>query len=100
MVEVKHNGLTMMFEKDGTVVRFDHIKDDKVISSSTGESAIQELIKYAIYLSKSSEDLETCMQSIRSFYAHYLIDKSALNTLAWKIKNIDIVSAGAGQEKE
>lgn len=82
---IKHKSLSMTFEKDCTAIRFDHIPDP-VVTADTGESAIQNLIQEALMMSRSVDDLQLCMESIREFYSHYLMDKSALNTLAFKLK--------------
>lgn len=86
---VEVEGLSVTFCEDSTIVKFSHIEKE-VVSASIGEEAIQNLIQMAIWASKTAEDLQVCMSSIRKFYSHYLIDKSALNTLAWRIRNIDI----------
>jgi len=90
---VEKHGLKMTFYEEGTRISFDHLPADRheLVVTETGENAIQWLIQAAIGIAATADELEGCMKSIRAFYAEYLIDKSALNTLAFRLRHAKIM---------
>lgn len=89
---IEHGGLRLEFFKDSTTIIYDCLPEYLITSVRyTGEDAIQNLMLTLFRgQAETSEQFQNCMKSVREFYSHYLMDKSALNMLAWQLKNMSV----------